>query len=336
MSKKYLVFIGSCLEDLKNERRELPRIVMEMGHIPVSAASLAPADGNSSALVNKIIGECDYFIALIAHRYGVPDETSALEAEYAQALSAGVPVIALIIDEKARWKGTKKETDPDLIRKLDDFKAELRKGRHAAWLNTAELRQKAQSLLIQAISLDPRPGWVPATQAAEPAVANEIARLSGENEELKRRFRMENGKLKTRLGEQIKHSLKVLALNRAAISFYYTSGENWENTQEFRCLRIFNVLAPELSLGKTTGEISRFLGNVLNPDLDKTVRKDYPIPSNTVKKIMADFSLLRLVKYSGAESGGGDNETWEITEYGKELYALYRIRQLERAFVKKG
>ncbi|GHU73150.1 hypothetical protein FACS189450_12360 [Spirochaetia bacterium] len=330
MSRKYLIYIGSGLDDLKNERRELPRLVMEMGHIPVSA------DENSPALLNKIIGECDYFIALIAHRYCEP-----LENEYTQAVKCGIPVISLIIDEKARWKGSKKETDPALILRLENFKAELQNGRHSrheTWLNTTELRQKAQNLLIQTINLDPRPGWIPATQAADPAVANELARLGSENKELKQRLAMGNGELKTRLGEQLKHALKVLALNRAAISFYYTAGENWENTKEFRYLRIFNVLAPELSLGKTTAEISRFLGNVLNPDLDKTVRKDYPVPSNTIKKIMADFSLLKLVKYSGpdTENGGGDDESWEITEYGKELFALYRIRQLEHAFVKKG
>jgi hypothetical protein len=333
MPKKYLVYIGSALDDIKNERRELFRLVMDFGAIPVSADYLDSDDENSPALLKKTIGECDYFIALIAHRYCEP-----LEAEYAQALKSGVPVIGLVIDEKARWKGAKKETDPEIIRKMDDFKAELqsggslRKGRHGTWLNTAELRQKAQNLLIQEINLDPRPGWVPGEAAANPSVANELARLSNENEELRRRLRMESGELQTRLREQIKHCLKVLALNRVDISFYYTPGENWENSRKFRYLRIFNVLAPELSLGKTTAELSRFLGNVLNPDLDKTVRKDYPTPSNTVKKIMADFSLLKLVKYAGgAVEGGGDNEVWEITEYGKEIYAVYRMRQLEKA-----
>ncbi|GHV52063.1 hypothetical protein AGMMS49579_08750 [Spirochaetia bacterium] len=332
MSKKHLIFIGSTPDDLKNERQELPRIVMEMGHIPVSV------DENNTALVNKTIGECDYFISLIAHRYG-----EAPESEYTQALRCGVPVISLIIDEKARWKGTKKETEPALIRKLNDFKAELRgelslrRGCSATWLNTAELRQKAQNLLIQAINLDPRPGWIPATQAADPVVANEIARLSSENEDFRRRIKLEGSKILAGVREQIRHTLKVLVLNRVAISFYYTSGENWENTRKFRYLRVFNILAPELALGKNTVEISRFLGNVLNPDLEKTVRKDYPTPSNTIKKIMADFSLLRLVKCTGGdtENGGKDNELWEITEYGKELYAVYRIRQLERTFVKK-
>jgi hypothetical protein len=147
---------------------------------------------------------------------------------------------------------------------------------------------------------------------------------------------VESRELRNRLREQIKHTLKVLALNRAAISFYYTAGDNWENTQKFRYIRIYNVLVPELFLGKTTAEISRFLGNVLNPDLEKTVRRDYPTPSNTIKKIMADFSLLKLVKCTNGEEGNTDDEMWEITEYGKELYSAYRMRQLEKAFIKKG
>jgi len=36
MLKKYLVFISSTQEDLKGERRELTRIVSEMGAIPVT------------------------------------------------------------------------------------------------------------------------------------------------------------------------------------------------------------------------------------------------------------------------------------------------------------
>jgi hypothetical protein len=74
---------------------------------------------------------------------------------------------------------------------------------------------------------------------------------------------------------------------------------------------------------------------VLNPDLEKTVRKDYPTPSNTVKKIMADFSMLKLVRSVSSADGTVGDEIWEITDYGKELFSVYRMRQLEKALVKK-
>lgn len=336
MPKKYHVYIGSNLEDVKNERRELPRAVMELGHIPVMADYLDPEDENSRRLIEKTIGECDYFISLVAHRYcRDKGSDSPMEAEYRWALKQGVPVLGLIIDEKARWKAGKKEENAAIVRKLNDFKGELRKHPHETWLNSADLRQKTLNILIREMNLGERPGWVRATEAVKPALANEIGRLSGENEELKRRIRLESGELMLHLREQMRHALKVMALNRVSLSFYYTNGENWENTRKFRYLRIFKVLAPELYTGKTTGDMSRFLGGVLNPDLKRAVRKDFPAPSNTVKKIMADLSLLRLVRCAGGRSGeGADGELWEITEYGKELYAVYRMRQLERPIEK--
>jgi hypothetical protein len=72
-SMKYHIFIGSTLDDLKNERKELPRIVMELGHIPVMADYLDDTARNSQSLLKKTIEECDYFIALVAHKYSSSD-----------------------------------------------------------------------------------------------------------------------------------------------------------------------------------------------------------------------------------------------------------------------
>ncbi|MDR2160247.1 MAG: DUF4062 domain-containing protein, partial [Treponema sp.] len=297
MTSRYHIFIGTTLDDLKNERRELFQIVMELGHIPVGGDYFDPSDRNSALLIRKNIEECDYFVCLVAHRYREGEGgDSPLEAEYLHAVRKEIPVIALIIDEKARWKAAKKEKDPAIVKKLEAFKAKLRKEPHETWTGTAELRQKFMGLLIQEMNVHPRQGWVPAGQVVDPLVVNELSRLSSENGALKKQIKMESGEIVTRLREQVKHTLRVLALNKADLSFYYTSGENWENTRKFRYLRLFKLLVPELSPGKTTAEISRFLGNVLNPDLEKTVRKDYPTPSNTIKKIMADFFLLKLVK----------------------------------------
>ena len=125
---KYHIFIGSTLDDLKNERRELPRIIMEMGHIPVMADYMDKTENTTSdahqpgLLIQKTIQECDYFIALTAHKYCAPkSKTSMLEEEHAIAAKHGIPVLALIIDDKARWKASKKEKDAALQKKQDGF-----------------------------------------------------------------------------------------------------------------------------------------------------------------------------------------------------------------------
>jgi hypothetical protein len=331
MTKKYRVFISSTLDDLKTERRELAKLIAGLGHIPVSLEDFEDGDRDHLRFIRKNIEESDYFVALTAYKYGSPEGKSARpEAEYTYAVKKGVPVIALVIDEKARWKASKKDKEEGAVKALERFKRKLAAHPRAFWTNTADLRQKALDILIREMNLNPRTGWVPASRAVEAAVANEFARLSRENEDLKIRLRLQSGGAMGEIREQMKKALKILALNKISLSFYYHPGETWENTRGFRYLRLFKLLVPELSPGKTTAEISRFLGKILNPDLERAVRKDYPVPSNTIKKIMADFTILKLVRAPGS----GGRGSWEVSEYGKELYTVYRMRQLERALVK--
>jgi hypothetical protein len=328
MTKKYLIYISSSLEDLKNERRDLIKLTAEIGAIPVAMDGFDISDKNEQKFIKKAIEECDYFLNLTAHKCGpLLGKTFGPEMELSWAEKCGVPVIALIIDEKARWKASKREKSPGLVKALGVFKKRLLGHSSETWISQADLRQKAQSLLVRTINLNPRRGWVPGTEAIDPSVANELSRLIMENESLKNQIRLEGGSLVSRVREQMKRALKMLAVNKVSLSFWYAPGENWENTTQFRYLKLFRLLTPELSLPKTTAEISRFLGNILNPDLNKTVRKDYPVPTNTIKKLMADLALLKLVKCSE----DGDDEAWEMTEYGKETYGAYRLHHLERA-----
>jgi len=332
MSKKYLVFISSTQEDLKAERRELTRVVSELGAIPITLDAFNITLEEDRKLIHKVIEECDYFLNLTAYKGGeAVGKSFALEAEYSMAVKAEIPVLALIIGDKARWKASKKEKQAAAAKALEAFKNKLKEHSCDTWTNLGDLRQKAMGLLCREMNLNPRRGWVPSTMAVDPSVANELSRLIRENETLRNQIKMEGMDIVRKVREQIKHILKVLAVNRISLSFYYTEGETWENTQSFRYLRFFRLLTPELSTPKTVADITRFLGNILNPDLEKTVRKDYPTPSNTIKKIMADLTLLKLVKCSGS----GDDEAWEMTEFGIEAYTVYRLRHLEKALTKQ-
>ena len=333
MYKKYLVYISSSQDDLKAERRELTRIITELGAIPVTMDAFDIAQDDDRRLIRKVIEECDYFFNLTAYKRGSEvGKTFALEAEYSYAVRAGVPVLALIIGEKARWKASKKEKDKDAAAALEAFKKKLESHTHDTWNNQGEIKQKAPLLLSREMTLNPRRGWVPSTDAVEPLVANELSRLIRENEILRNQLRIEGTDIVKKVRNQIKDALKVLAINKVSLSFYYVDSENWENTKDFRYIRLFRLLTPELLVPKTAMDISRFLGNILNPDLSKVIRKEYPTPSNTIKKIMADFAILKLVRVTDAvtlsSDGQGENEAWELTEFGKEAFAAYRLRQL--------
>ena len=338
MKKKYLVFISATHEDLKTERKELARIVSEMGSIPILLDEFDITQAPDRRLINKSIEECDYFLNLTGHMGGEPvGKTFALELEYIYAVKAGVPVLALIIDKKARRKGSKKTKNAVTVKALDNFKRKLENHSHDTWTNPTDLKLKALGLLNREMNLQPRRGWIPSDEAFTPLAANELGRLVRENEILRNKMALgygadsEGRDLAKKVFGQVKSTYKILASNRISLSFFYVDGENWVNTKVFRYLRLFRLLAPEMSTPKTAAEISHFLGNILNPDLSKLVRKDYPTPSNTIKKIMSDFALLKLVKSTEAEQ----SEAWEMTEYGKETFTIHRLRQMsKRSLVK--
>jgi len=333
MDKKYLVFISSSREDLKAEYREIIKIVSELGAIPVTMDTFDITQDKERRLICKTIEECDYFLNLTAYKGGgAVGDSFALEIEYSHAVRAGIPVLALIIDEKARWKASKKEKDSSAAKALELFKKDLKAHTVDTWLSMGDLKQKALALLIREMNLNPRRGWVPSTMRVDPSVANTLSQLVQENNVLRNWVNAGETDTIRKSREQMKHVLKMLALNRISLSFYYTDGQNWENSKSFRYLRLFRLLVPELHTPKTAIEISRFLGNILNPDLGRTVRKEYPVPSNTVKKIMADFTALALVKCAGTaflvSNRKKDEEAWDITDYGKETYTVYRLRQM--------
>ena len=335
MIEKYLVYLSSTFEDLKAERQELERIIWEMGSIPVTMDAFNISNEAERKIILKTIEDCDYFLNLTAHKYGtLVGKIGLLELEYSRAVKAGVPVISLIIDENARWKDSKREPKPEMKKALSAFKEKLQTHPCDFWNNISDLKYKAITLLSREMNLTPRRGFVPSNMAIQPYVANELCRILQENESLRRYAKLEGTDIAKKVKDNIRRVLKVLATNRRALSFYYIDGKNWENTQKFRYLRLFRLLTPELSIPRTGAEISHFLGNILNPDLTRTkiVRKEYPTPSNTIKKIMADFTLLKLVKCSGS----GENETWGMTEFGQEVFAAYRLRQMERPLKAKG
>ncbi|MDR3131199.1 MAG: DUF4062 domain-containing protein [Treponema sp.] len=326
MARKYHIFVSSTIEDLRNERRVLSRLIWEMGHIPVCLNEFDITNEEDEKVIKRLIGDCDYFMALAAHRYGPhADSQAGRETEYALALKLGIPVLGLILGEKARWKESKKDTDAALICAMDDYKRRLQSHPHIFWINAQDLKQKTRELLSREIFLTPRNGWIVGDSFAGPPAVNVMGRLVAENEDLKRQFLVQDSPADFRK-QAVKHTLSILSGQRITLSFFYNPGETWENTIKCRYLRLFHLLTPELYLGKTTADLSRFLGSILNPDLTRAPRKDYPTPSNTIKKIMTDFHVLKLVHYTG----GKNEENWELSAYGKEVYSVYRIRQIEK------
>src|SRR5258708_16215933 len=98
---KYQIFVSSTFEDLKLEREQVIKAILEMGHLPVGMEMFSAADEEQWKIIAKQIDECDYYVVLCAHRYGSTDPSTGFsftEKEYDYAVKIGVPVLVFVID----------------------------------------------------------------------------------------------------------------------------------------------------------------------------------------------------------------------------------------------
>jgi Domain of unknown function (DUF4062) len=70
MNVKYQIFVSSTYEDLKDERAEVIKACLNMGHIPVGMEMFNAADEEQWAVITRTIDQCDYYVVIVAHRYG--------------------------------------------------------------------------------------------------------------------------------------------------------------------------------------------------------------------------------------------------------------------------
>jgi len=108
MTKKYQIFVSSTYEDLKNERDQVIKAILEMGHFPVGMEMFSAADEQQWKLIQREIDRSDYYIVIVAHKYGSVDNgISYTEKEYDCASQRQIPILGFVIDDAANWPAEK-------------------------------------------------------------------------------------------------------------------------------------------------------------------------------------------------------------------------------------
>jgi len=183
--KKYSVFISSTFDDLRPQREAVLKAVLENGHFPLGMELWGAADEQQWQIIQRQIDVADYYVVIIAHRYGSQHKgVSWTEMEYNYAVEREVPVLGFILDEKAKWT-------PEFIdkgsasKRLESFIKKAKKKPVSFWKDTEELRTKVVVALGKQIQSTPRIGWIRADQGVTSTTANELARLSEENAKLR-------------------------------------------------------------------------------------------------------------------------------------------------------
>ncbi|WP_150539973.1 DUF4062 domain-containing protein [Actinobacillus vicugnae] len=195
-NKKYQIFVSSTYTDLIEARKKVIESILEMDHFPVGMEMFSADTSDQWTVIKRTIDESDYYVVIIGHRYGSVEPESGIsytEKEYDYAVSKEIPVLAFIQNDNVPLTDQQREFEPNFIEKLNSFKNKAKKKMCQFWSNYDELIAKVPTALHKSFKNYPQIGWVRGNQAISPEMALELARLSKENNELKKQLeRIEN------------------------------------------------------------------------------------------------------------------------------------------------
>jgi len=189
--KKYQVFISSTFNDLEKERNKVTETVLSLYHFPVGMEMFSADDSEQWEIIRETINASDYYVIIIGHRYGslAPEGISYTEKEYNYALEKGLPILAFIKDRHAPTSPNERESEPELIQKLNVFVEKAMANKMCdTWSNIDELATKIAIALPKVFRRKPRVGWVRGTEAISKEISQELANLSNENRGLREKI----------------------------------------------------------------------------------------------------------------------------------------------------
>ncbi|KQT41331.1 MULTISPECIES: DUF4062 domain-containing protein [unclassified Methylophilus] len=328
MTKKYQIFVSSTYSDLIDEREQVIKAVLEMGHIPVGMEMFSAADDEQWKLIARQIDEIDYYVLIVAHRYGsvTTEGISYTEKEFDYAVLKGVPVLGFVIDDDAPWPKSRHEEDSAGQKKLTSFKQKVKGRLIHFWKNKEELHGKVSISLMKSITANPRTGWVRANEATGPEVIKELSRLSSENAAL----REETQNLRKQREEQldeVRSTIRILSNNSRKFKVRKTS--SWDDATRYTntLADIFHYSAANLITENTDLGVAQ---NIALAVSDTNYYKNFPIGSNIVSDMIADMAALDLVEPSRKKHSVNDkNRYWTLTKLGKQVLKEFRRVRLE-------
>lgn len=162
--RKYQVFISSTFEDLEKTRLNIITTLLAIGCIPDGMELRTSSTSEPWERISSAIDECDYFVIIVAGRYGsfFDKEISWIEKEYEYALSKSIPLLVFIKDDKSITK-VEEDSNQKSKNKLKEFKKRLCKEKYnRKWTTVDSLSKEINSAILNALNENPRPGWIKA------------------------------------------------------------------------------------------------------------------------------------------------------------------------------
>lgn len=324
MDKKYQIFVSSTFVDLKEERQAVLTAVQESEHIPSGMEMFPATDEEQFNFIKRIIDNCDYYVVIVAGRYGslAPDGISYTEKEYDYAVSKGIRVLAFVRNENAIEEDNK-DTDFTKLQKLSLFKAKVQNGRLVRqWDNKQDLVSSVIISLNKEMREHPAIGWVRANQVLSSENLVELSQLRKEVAEL-REYKRKHEERKPDndiAGVDEKIKLHGTFYNPAKMQMRM---QNWECEVSWK--EIFMSVAPFLMDYPEDKTVFNLLSSIAFSYTQNNREYTSFIDQQDFQTIKIQLMAYKLVDVSYSKTTEGSMALfWGLTQLGKQMMIQWR------------
>ncbi len=329
MEKRYQVFISSTYKDLQEERREVMQALLELDCIPAGMELFPASSEDQWSLIKRVIDDCDYYLLIIAGRYGdVNDKgVSYTEMEFEYALSIEKPIIAFLHKNPDKIESGKTEQTTKGKRLLEEFRNKAKKKLVRFWETPVELGSVVSRSMVSLIKNFPAEGWVKASSIVDEKSIKEISRLQNENKLL--REQLDTLKTQAPPGtEKLQQGEDSFSIEFYPVNWSSHSDEKPFFTIEVTWNEVYSAVAPHL-----LGESSEFdMENLLEELVNELVRKKtghydfYNITKESFGQIKVQLKALGLIQLSSKKHNSAE-VYWTLTPYGDYVMTQLLAKQ---------
>ena len=343
--KRYQVFLSSTYVDLIEERSELMQALLELNCMPAGMELFPAANDEQWTWIKRVIDESDYYILVLAARYGTVSDRTALsytEMEYRYAIETGKPTIAFLHDSPRSLPVEKTDDDPTKAAKLRAFRGYVETKLCKQWNGSGDLAAKVSRSITQLMNRYPAVGWIRA-DSPNLVEVDEVLRLRRRVDELEERLRQA-----TTIGppgaERLSSGTDSIALGlnydiqeqkptkngklfwRAVDSAHKIVATTWDD--------LFAHIAPHMINGARGDDVAAKLADHLallsnaEEGLPTGRRpRNYRLEPTDFQKVKIQLRGLGLIGVSGRGAGRWGSEDWSLTEYG-DKYLMKQVAVL--------
>jgi hypothetical protein len=342
--KRYQVFVSSTFRDLQAARQEVTLRLLEADAFPAGMELFPATSEDAWTLIRGVIDESDYYLLIVAGRYGSIDEENQLsytEMEYNYASAQGKHVMAFLHGAAGDIPVKLSETTDAGNEKLTAFRKKIEKERHVKyWTSTDQLGGQVAATYNKFIRMYPAVGWMRADTAAEPDALRRIADLQAKVEELSGKLaksRMEpppgtedlaQGSDETTLDFDITVSYRK-AYVPGTLHVYHSAERSWDEIFAAICPKLLDeALEEALKEAINSWALLEFWGEA-SEDLIKAYNKagindrdvdliECNLDSEAQETIILQFLALGLIANSEKKRSLTSKGTyWTLTPFGR-------------------